>query len=165
MKVEIKKCQPNDGNDIYQLLCALGSGENGFELTNPENFQHFQKIINKFIENEGENQPPGRVPQEVYWLYVNDIPVGIVKIRYKLTENLLIRGGNIGYSIAPAYRSHGYGKRILQEGLKILKKNGIEKVLITANEDNIPSRKVIEFNGGVLEDIVDNHCRYWIENK
>ena len=48
---------------------------------------------------------------------------------------------------------------------------GLEKVLITCNKDNFGSAKVIEKNGGVLENIVENIIegkkiytkRYWIE--
>jgi predicted acetyltransferase len=38
---------------------------------------------------------------------------------------------------------------------------GIDAVLITCNEDNTGSRKVIEANGGVLEDIRHGKLRFW----
>ena len=50
---------------------------------------------------------------------------------------------------------------------------GLEKVLITCNDDNIGSAKFIENNGGILQDIIKNVVdgkkiytkRYWIELK
>ena len=44
-----------------------------------------------------------------------------------------------------------------------LTKNTTE-ALLTCNEDNAPSRKVIEANNGDLEDSVEGKCRYWIRN-
>ncbi|MEY3855926.1 MAG: hypothetical protein RJA45_396, partial [Actinomycetota bacterium] len=45
---------------------------------------------------------------------------------------------------------------------------GIHRVLITCNDDNIGSMKVIEKHGGVLENKVDENGRllrrYWIDN-
>ena len=38
----------------------------------------------------------------------------------------------------------------------------ITKILITCNQSNIASRRVIESNGGVLENILDDECRYWL---
>ena len=39
---------------------------------------------------------------------------------------------------------------------------GIPRALVTCFEDNTGSRRVIENNGGVLENIVDGRCLYWI---
>ena len=52
--------------------------------------------------------------------------------------------GHIGYDIAPSFRGRGYGKQMLKFALIEAKKLGITKVLITANEDNYASRRVIE---------------------
>ena len=50
---------------------------------------------------------------------------------------------------------------------------GLNKVLLTCNDDNIGSYRVIEKNGGVLQDKIKNHIngkeqlsrRYWITIK
>ena len=66
----------------------------------------------------------------------------------------------------------GYGKRILELALK-QHKNLIEedKILITCDDDNVGSYKIIEANGGKLENKVEDgdDCgerfitrRYWI---
>ena len=57
---------------------------------------------------------------------------------------------------------------ILRLGLEKAKGLGIEKVLLTCNEDNIPSLKIIEKNGGTLDNKVSNpvegpdKLRFWI---
>jgi predicted acetyltransferase len=39
---------------------------------------------------------------------------------------------------------------------------GIEQVLGTCDDTNVASRKVIEANGGVLEDVRGVKRRYWV---
>ena len=66
----------------------------------------------------------------------------------------------------------GYGKKVLKLGLEQCK-NLIEdeKILITCDDDNIGSYKIIESNGGILENKVENEDggekfltrRYWIK--
>lgn len=162
MKVEMRKANINDGTDVYKFLCDIGVGENGFVMTPPKNEEDFKNILKKYEKDSSKDQAPGRVPQEIFWMYIDNNIVGIVKIRAELNETLLINGGNMGYSISPNYRRKGYGKLIVKKGLEILKSKGVNRVLITIYEDNIPSRKSVESNHGVLEDINNNLCRYRI---
>jgi predicted acetyltransferase len=39
---------------------------------------------------------------------------------------------------------------------------GVDPALITCDDDNVGSRKVIEANGGVLEDMSSGIARYWV---
>lgn len=162
MKLEMKKVNLNNGDDIYKFLCDLGTGENGFHMTPPNNQLEFKELLNKFIKDSEEIQPIGRMPQEVYWMYVNDEIVGILKLRPRLNENLLINGGNMGFSISPGFRGKGYGKLIVKKGVDLLKEKGVHKALVTIYENNIPSRRAVEGNGGILQDINNGLCRYWI---
>lgn len=63
----------------------------------------------------------------------------------------------------------GFGNKILEQALSEAKKLGIKKVLLTCDDDNIGSAKIIEGNGGVLENKIDvegkTKRRYWIEIK
>ena len=60
---------------------------------------------------------------------------------------------------------------MLALALKKAKQMGLNKVLITCNDDNFASRKVIERNNGKLENIIENIIdgkkvqtrRYWIK--
>ncbi len=83
-------------------------------------------------------------------------------------------GGNIGYGINPKYWKQGYGTKMLELGLEKAKDLIKEdKVLITCDDDNIGSSKVIENNSGILENKVKNIIdgeeiftrRYWINLK
>jgi len=40
---------------------------------------------------------------------------------------------------------------------------GIDRILLTCDSDNIGSRKVIEANGGALEDERAGKLRFWVD--
>lgn len=109
------------------------------------------------------------VPQSPFWIIRGDTYVGRLDIRHALNERLRLFGGHIGYDIRPSMRRRGYGTRALALGLDKARTLGIERVLVTCSEHNIGSRKIIEANGGVLEDMVETPfrkeltCRYWID--
>ncbi len=119
-------------------------------------------------ESEGKNLTDGRVRQSTYWLVDNNEIIGRVAIRHTLTEHLLREGGHIGYDIRPSKRKMGYGKKILSLAILKAKALGIDKILVTCSESNIGSKKIIEANGGILENRVDvgngrtAKLRYWI---
>lgn len=49
-----------------------------------------------------------------------------------------------------------------RQALPIVASLGIHRVLVTCDADNLASRRVIERNGGVLEDQRGTKLRYWI---
>lgn len=60
-----------------------------------------------------------------------------------------MQGGHIGYVIRPTERQKGYGNLILHELIKEANRMNIENVLLTCDEDNTPSSKIIEINKGI----------------
>jgi predicted acetyltransferase len=111
----------------------------------------------------------GRVPSTEYWLIDGDEFIGTLNIRHELNDYLYRIAGHIGYSIRPSKRRRGYGKEILRLGLQKAKERGLTRVLITCDEDNIGSKKIIEYNGGVFENAVTEEgspvrkLRFWID--
>ena len=113
--------------------------------------------------------PKGLVPSSTY-LGVREKDnyiVGMIDIRHYLNEYLTQVGGNIGYSVRKSERNKGYAKQMLKLALEKCKELKIKKVLITCDEDNIASEKVILSANAKLEDIrnVDgeNKRRFWID--
>jgi len=94
--------------------------------------------------------------------------VGRVSIRHSLNDFLARVGGHIGYGVVPSQRRRGYATAMLRQAIPIAASLGIERALISCDEHNIGSRKVIESCGGMFERIVD--CpdsgmpkrRYWL---
>lgn len=112
-----------------------------------------------------------RIAQTNYWLVENDDTfIGQISLRgSELPPHLQELGGHIGYSIRPDMRRKGYATAMLELLLRKVDKQEYNPVLITCNEDNYPSRRVIENNGGVLQDIIETKynpdyktCRYHI---
>lgn len=58
--------------------------------------------------------------------------------------------GHIGYAVVPWKQGRGYATRALREVLREAGSEGLRYVEITTDPDNLPSRRVIEANGGVL---------------
>lgn len=133
----------------------------------PEKYDIFEKFNNYRL---GVNLPSNRVPSITYWLIEKEEFIGEVVIRPRLNDTLLKYGGNIGYGIRYSKWNQGYGTRMLKLALVEAKKLGMDRVLITCDEDNYGSEKVIINNGGVLENIIENMIegkviytkRYWI---
>lgn len=167
MKIELRKLSKKDGREIYDMLQELGPGENGFVNSGFNiTLDKFPEYIDKNIAfSKGIGLDEKYVPQTIYWLIIDSIPVGIGKLRHHLNDNLRKIGGHIGYSIRPSERKNGYGNLILKEILKEAQKMNINEVLLTCDDINIPSRKVIEKNNGVLESMENGECKYWIKLK
>ena len=130
----------------------------------------YKKWLEK-IKRELSYSGNEKVPANTY--FVNRIKdnkiVGMVNIRHRTNDYLFVKGGYIGYSVRPTERRKGYATEILRMGLVELKNMGIEKVLLTCDQDNIGSVKTIKNNGGELEnELLDVETgkmiqRYWIK--
>jgi len=118
----------------------------------------------------GEEIPPGKVRTLVRWAQdENHKIVGTCRMRLSLNSSLEKTGGHIGYDVRPESRNKGYGSEILRLAVQEIRNNGIGNILITCDDDNIGSYKIIEKNNGILENkIWDNEIgkevrRYWIK--
>lgn len=94
----------------------------------------------------------GSIPTSVFEV-VNDkgLVVGFVQIRHKPSSGFGIPtecASHIYYEIDSNERGKGYGKVILKLALSEAKKIGINPVIVTCDEDNLASLKVIKSNRG-----------------
>ncbi|MBF0713565.1 GNAT family N-acetyltransferase [Gemella sp. GH3] len=129
-------------------------------LKNQPLFKSYKTIPNKNF-----------VTAHTFVLTNNTEIIGIINLRHELNDYLFNFGGHIGYSINKKFRNQGYGKLLLKNCLDYaFNELGLNKVLITCNENNIASKKLIISCGGILENIItdptDNNImteRYWIK--
>jgi predicted acetyltransferase len=89
------------------------------------------------------------VPTDSFWLIEANRLLGVLNVRHRLSSFLARYGGHIGYQTNPAVWGQGWGKYLLAQGLRHAREvHNLQQVLITCNDDNIGSSKVIEANGG-----------------
>ena len=98
------------------------------------------------------------VPVTQLWYVDGPTYIGTVMIRHELTAALARTGGLIGY--------HDHARRMLADALVYCAHFGPPRILVTCEQSNVASRKVIEANGGqpdgIPDGIADGDLRYWI---
>lgn len=153
--------------EAYDEYCRIPRRA-GNPLSNPHGIDLLARI-NDF--RHARNLPEGWVGATTFWL-VDDVQqrfLGVIDIRHRLTDSLLRYGGHIGYAIRLGEWNKGYGTQMLALALPHAKALGITRCLITCDDDNPGSARVMEKNGFVLGDKVDNVIdgqaiitrRYW----
>ena len=130
-------------------------------LADPERFQ-------RFLDQRRAQDAPGllrrrrRVPQTRLWLTEGEEFLGELAIRHTLNRRLRYKGGHIGYSVRPTQRRRGHATLMLRLSLPVASQLGIDPALITCDDTNIASRRVIEANGGRLASASDGILRFWV---
>lgn len=147
---------PTDTEMIEKDLAAFGS-----TWHDEAGFRAFVDALRADALEE-TRRPEGFVPSTFLWLVNDDEFLGRLSIRHRLTPYLLELGGSIGYYVRRSARGRGYASEMLRRALPVAADLGIEKVLITCDHDNVGSRRVIEKNGGVLEDRRGAKLRFWV---
>lgn len=143
---------------------------------------NFSVYVQRLLDWEDATKiPPEWVTTSVYWLVDDELEgakqvpddgegvyIGRLNVRHELTKSRYEFSGHIGYEIRPSMRQHGYGKEILRLGLEKARERGLHHVLVTCDETNIGSKKIIEANGGRFQNAVTQEgspvkkLRYWI---
>lgn len=117
---------------------------------------------------DGVDLPEGFVKHAELVADVEGVIVGRTSIRYELNGFLATHGGHIGYAVRPPHRRQGHATEILRQSLDIARDHGIDPVLVTCDDVNVGSAKVIEANRGKLESIIEGldgmplKRRYWL---
>ncbi len=133
-------------------------------LSDPATFEEFCAYTTSLAE-AGTPRPAGWVTGTYLWMIDDDTVVGRISLRHALTPWLLEVGGHIGYAVRPSARRRGHATAALGLMLDVAADRGIDPALVTCDDDNIGSRKVIEANGGVLEDNRNHKLRFWVSTK
>jgi predicted acetyltransferase len=145
----------------------------------------FAALLAKISSYAAGRVKPGRVAETTLWLVEGDEYIGRISLRHTLNPVLHAYGGHVGYDVRPSRRRQGHATRMLALAIPHLAALGIDPALITCDEDNIASRKVIEACGGqlatddvdvaaavayatasnnaeALAELAEPRCRYWL---
>ena len=141
----------------------LGSEQTRYraEWNNPEGFAEYVATVRA----DGAETTPRRigiVPHTTWWWVDGEDYLGRISVRHRLTEFLRDVGGHVGYYVRPSRRRRGHATAMLRAVLPYAADLGLERVLVTCDDTNEGSRRVIEAAGGVLEDQRGVKLRYWL---
>lgn len=77
--------------------------------------------------------------------------VGVLCVRYELSEDMAALYGHIGYSVRPLERNKGFATQMLKYGLDLCKDRGLKRAILGCHSTNQPSIAVISKCGGQLK--------------
>lgn len=131
------------------------AGIKDYSFTDPRCMDVLQKFDDYRYER---NLKPNRVGADFYWLVEEDSSrfIGEITIRHRLNEQLERIGGHIGYGVRITEQGKGMGTLMLKLALEKAREMGLARVLITCDDNNIASARVMEKNGCILMDKVEN---------
>ena len=113
-------------------------GVSTYSFTDPSSCDIFAKFDRY---RKALDLPPDRVGEDKYWLVDDEKPC----VSGAVTSDTPCAMGEWG---------RGYGTKMLALALEKAKERGISPVLITCNDDNLASARVMEKNGFTLADKV-----------
>jgi predicted acetyltransferase len=118
--------------------------------------------FDEFVAKQRGVQTRWGVPSTFFWYVAGEYYLGTLVLRHELTPDLAEVGGHIGYHVVAPWRRQGHATRMLAAGLAECRRLGLDRVLLTCDVDNEPSRRVILANGGVADGQKQGEDRFWI---
>ncbi len=130
----------------------------------PELSKVTRQVLMHFLETAPLGQHPGEshrdnIPSYHFWMKLSgpDRPIHIaggIGLRIGNTSNLRNYVGHLGYNVYPPARGRHLAERASRLLFPLAKRHGLKTLWITANPDNIASRRTCERLGGVLVNTV-----------
>lgn len=150
---------------MHSYIEALKEGHicGGAKRTPDENIAAIEDNPQAFLDDLLGPKPPTRinelglevmrVPQTTLWLVEGSEFIGDARIRHHLSPELEKTGGHIGYGVRPSRQRQGYATEMLRLCLFWAREHlGLEEAMLTCYVENTASARVMEKNGGVLQE-------------
>lgn len=150
----LKEANFEDIDKEYEAISKMPKNENGFFNdfygVSREEFKNnaLSKMINRA---KGIDLQEDDVAKTYYFLWDDNIIVGLFKIRHYLNNRIRNYGGHIAYGILKEYRKKGYATKglelAIEEARKIIKE---DEIYLHCRLTNTASLKVQLKNGAKL---------------
>ena len=112
-------------------------------------------FLRELLRQDGTAMTPdgrevARIPFRIFWLDDGDF-CGAINLRFRPGSESLpdYVSGHVGYAVVPWKQRRGFATQALGLILPVAREVGLRRVLVTCDEDNFASRKVILANGGL----------------
>lgn len=166
--LRLRPLRLDDEHAVYaaQRAMAADDFEFAFDLANDTDWPTY--VAERAYPQIGIDLPSDRVAASFLVATIGEVIVGRTSIRHQLNEWLLAFGGHIGFGVLPPFRRQGCATEILRQSLIVARAFGVDRILLTCDDDNVGSSTVIERCGGVLDpewpktDETSPKRRYWI---
>jgi predicted acetyltransferase len=166
-RLTLRPLRYDDEADFLRAHEAMAAEGFTFGLSYEEGMPFADYVDLMARRRRGEDLRGRLVPSTFLVADVDGEIVGRASIRHELNEFLAHEGGHVGYGVLAGHRGRGYATEILRRSLAITADLGIDRVLVTCDDDNIASATVIERCGGLFADHIVGESgtrmrRYWI---
>ena len=169
MSLVIRQLSPQDEAAFFEGMKLWSEKDLGWYTFSWKPGMSYQDMLT-ILEDEcvGRNIAAGRVPHTMLYAFLDGKIIGRVSIRHELNDFLLRRGGNIGYSVAESFRRKGFATELMRAGMDYCQTLGLSKILVTCDDENEASWRIIEKFDATLEnkfiDETENKTirRYWL---
>lgn len=168
--IELRRPQPGDESAFLEARSAVPADSPTFlrDYLQDMSFAAFLRLLE--CHRLGQGLPAGVAPSSFLFAFHQGRIVGRASVRHRLVPPRGDLAGHIGYAVLPAFRNRGYATQILLQAARFAGDElGLQRVMVTCDDDNAASIRVIEKCHGVSEDTFQDaelrrpKRRYWID--
>lgn len=159
--IYLKKANMEDAKKEYEAVISIPEEENGFHNGDYNvTYEEFVNIVlpRMIASSDGVPSKPGYVPDTTYFLWDDDVIVGMYRIRHYLNDFLRKEAVHVGACILKDYRGKGYGTKglelIVKECESVIQE---DEIYMSCFKDNVASLKMQQKNGAYIAGENDTH--------
>lgn len=167
--MELRRPRPDDEDAFIEARAAVPADNPTFLRDYRQGMAFVDFLCLLEDHRVGRGLPPDVSASSFLFAFDRGHIVGRASIRHALTPPHGEVAGHIGYAVLPEFRNRGYATQILGAAVRFAREElGLDRVLVTCDDDNAASIRVIEKNHGVFEDTYEDATssrpkrRYWI---
>ena len=170
LMIELRRPRADDEGAFLEARSAVPADNPTFlrDYRQGMAFGDFLRLLEDY--RVGRGLPPDVAPSSFLFAFDRGRIVGRASIRHTLIPPLGNVAGHIGYAVLPEFRNRGYATQILRAAVHFAQNElGLDRVLVTCDDDNAASIRVIEKSRGVFDGIYHDATlrhpkrRYWID--